>query len=310
MALNRAARESQSQPTIAAQHFPHSSTFRYPSRQLCALRGALRAEPCGGGYCAKMDEGGGQFPSSHSRFKRWSLGEGTRMTQVSVHQAAAARSSIATIFLIVLGALLIGYSAPGQDRRLYRRAAALYRRGRICLWHHRLSLLALCHCQSCHAAEPPARDSDWLGDHSHSALSPRRWVRRAARQHARPLWRICLYRHGAAAREARAAAASDQISSLPRARARAACAHYRDDDQCGRSRRGRSHPVVAGQDRHHRGSSFRRRAVGHSRLQAPEPPLVRSADCRHGRRRQPQPRRHARHHFHADLRLNSRRKTA
>ena len=41
------------------------------------------------------------------------------------------------------------------------------------------------------------------------------------------------------------------------------------------------------QDRDHRGSSFRSRAVGHSRPQAPEPPVVLSSDCRHGRGRQP-----------------------
>ena len=171
-----------------------------------------------------------------------------------------------------------GLRAPRQDRRLYRRAAALHRRDRICPWRHRLSLLALCHCQSCRAAEPHARASDWLGDHSHAALSPRRWVRRAARRHARPLWRVCLYRHGAAAREARAATASDQISPRPGARAHPACALHRDHDQCRRSRRGRSHSVVAGpcQDRHHRGSSVRGRAVGHSRLQTPKPPVVRS----------------------------------
>ena len=43
-------------------------------------------------------------------------------------------------------------------------------------------------------------------------------------------------------------------------------------------------------------------------LQTSGPSVVRSSDCRHGRRRQPQSRCNARYHFHADFRLASWRK--
>ena len=161
---------------------------------------------------------------------KWMIGK--PILVLSAPQPAAARSAFSDYYLMALGALLVGYAILGKTVA-YIGVPPLYVGEMV----YALGVIAFLstRCGIASFASLPnlllAILIGW-GIMPNAALHQRRRVRRAARQHARPLWRVCVYRYGAVARETRAAAARDQVSSLPRGGAGAARALYRGDDQC------------------------------------------------------------------------------
>ena len=202
-------------------------------------------------------------------------GQVALMTQTSVQQPAAARSTFGDYYLIVLGALLVGYALLGKTVAyigvppLYI-GEVVFALGVIAFLSSRCAIASL-------AALPNLllalligwgiiRTLPYLRENGFDALRDSMLV---------------LYGGFAFIVTALLLEKPERLQLLIKflrflALVLVPLAPIIEiNDQCSLSRRGRSRSGPGPcQDRDHRGSSFRSRAVGHSRLQTPRPPVV------------------------------------